>query len=276
MMKSSERTVHEARELGDAMSAAGTEAGELAMAARRHPIRRSDRHQFTGDKNMRNSPKAGPAALFALSLLLAPAAYAGTDQDNLVERARITIDDLKKDKVFGNAIELMKRAKGVLIVPSLIKGGFFIGGEGGTGVLLTKGAEGWSYPAFYTLASASFGLQIGLEQSEVIVLVMNDKAMAAFMRNEFKIGAEAGLAIVTLGSSAEAATTSAAGADIVVWASASGAYAGVSVNGSVIKPRDSWNEAYYGHAESVADIVTKHAVSNAGADPLRLDLASIH
>jgi lipid-binding SYLF domain-containing protein len=219
--------------------------------------------------------KVVPAAMLTLSLLLAPAARAASDQENLVERARITVDDLKKDKEFGNALDLIKRAKGVLIVPSLVKGGFFVGGEGGTGVLLTRSGDRWSDPAFYTLASASFGLQIGLEQSELIILVMNDKAMAAFMRNEFKIGAEAGLAIVTLGSSAEAATTSAAGADLVIWASASGAYAGVTVNGSIIKPRDSWNEAYYGHAESVADIVTKHQVTNPGATPLRQDLASL-
>lgn len=224
---------------------------------------------------MRKSLKTVPAAMVALSFLLAPVARAASDQDNLVERARITVDDLKKDKEFGNAVELMKQAKGVMIVPSLIKGGFFIGGEGGAGVLLKKSDGSWSYPAFYTLASASFGLQIGIEQAELIVLVMNDKAMSAFMRDEFKLGADAGLAIVTLGSSAEAATTAAAGADIVVWASASGAYAGVTINGSIIKPRDSWNEAYYHHAESVASIVTKRTVSNPGADPLRQDLASI-
>jgi len=215
------------------------------------------------------------AAVAALGVLAAPVARAASDQENLVERALITIDDLKKDKEFGNARDLLKRAKGVLIVPSLVKGGFFVGGEGGTGVLLARSGEGWTYPAFYTMASASFGLQIGIEQAEVIVLVMNDKAMAAFMKNEFKIGADAGLTLVTLGSNAEAATTSAAGPDIVVWASASGAYAGVTINGSIIKPRDSWNEAYYGHAESVADIVVKHEATNHGADALRADLVSI-
>src|ERR1051326_5697969 len=142
---------------------------------------------------MRNSLRLAPAAAVALSLWLAPAAHAATDQENLVERARIAVDDLKTDKEFGNAIALMKRAKGVLVVPSLIKGGFFVGGEGGTGVLLTRTAAGWSYPAFYTLASASFGLQIGVEQAELVVLIMNDKALNAVMRNEFKIGAEAGL-----------------------------------------------------------------------------------
>ncbi len=167
------------------------------------------------------------------------------------------------------------KARGVLIVPALLKGGFFVGGEGGSGVLLTRNAGVWSYPAFYTLASGSFGLQIGLEQAELIMIVMNDKALSAILRSEFKVGADAGLAIVTLGSSAEAATTRAAGADIVVWASASGAYAGISVNGSIIRPRASWNDAYYGHAVKVSDIVTKRSVSNHGADALRQDLASV-
>jgi lipid-binding SYLF domain-containing protein len=216
-----------------------------------------------------------PAAFIALSLALAPQARAQSDQANLVDRARITIDDVKKDKEFGNAIELIRRAKGVLFVPSLVKGGFFVGGEGGQGVLLAKNATGWSNPAFYTLASASFGLQIGIEQAEVVMLIMNDKAMHAVMKNEFKLGADAGIAVVTLGSGAEAATTSAAGADIVVWASASGAYAGISVKGSIIKPHYSWNKAYYGRPESVTSIIVKRTANNPGATPLRQDLGTL-
>jgi SH3 domain-containing YSC84-like protein 1 len=214
-------------------------------------------------------------ALAALIALVTPAALAATDQENLVDEARITIDNLKKDQEFGNAIALMRRARAILIVPTLLKGGFFVGGEGGSGVLLSKSSGAWSYPAFYTLVSGSFGLQIGLEQAEVIMIVMNEKALHAILRSEFKIGADAGLAIVTLGSSAEAATTRAAGADIVVWASASGAYAGISVNGSIIRPRSEWNDAYYGHAVRVSDIITARSVSNPNAEALRADLASL-
>jgi lipid-binding SYLF domain-containing protein len=223
------------------------------------------------------SLKLGVLALAGTILLATNPARAASDAANLVDRARITVDDLRKDKEFGNAVSLMRSAKGVLIVPSLVKGGFFFGAEGGEGVLLTRGAgNNWSYPAFYTLASASFGLQIGLEQSELVVFVMSDKAMNAFMQNEVKLGAEAGLAVVTLGSTGEVATTTAGSADIVVWSSASGAYAGLTLNGSVVKPRDSWNDSYYGHTESVADIVTRHAATNPGADGLRTALASVH
>ncbi|HUK58062.1 MAG TPA: lipid-binding SYLF domain-containing protein [Stellaceae bacterium] len=219
--------------------------------------------------------KIASGVVVVLVLMLAPAARAASDQSNLVEEARITVDNLKKDQEFGSALSLMRRARAVLIVPALLKGGFFVGGEGGNGVLLTRNDGGWSYPAFYTLASASFGLQIGLEQAELVMIVMNEKALSAVMKSQFKVGADAGLAIVTLGSSAEAATTRAAGADIVVWASASGAYAGVSVNGSIIKPRASWNHAYYGHAVHVSDIVLKGAAQNPNADALRENLASL-
>jgi len=216
-------------------------------------------------------------ALAAVLLFSTPNAFAASDPADLVDRARITVDDLKKDKEFGNAVDLMRRAKGVLIVPQLIKGGFFVGGEGGDAVLLTRGSgDTWSYPAFYTLASASFGLQAGIEQAELVAFVMSDKAMNAFMQDQFTIGGEAGLAVVTLGTNGEVATTSAVGADVVVWSSASGAYAGLTLNGSIVKPRDSWNQSYYGRAESVRDIVTKHAAKNAGADSLRMTLASVH
>ncbi|MDR3517908.1 MAG: lipid-binding SYLF domain-containing protein [Azospirillaceae bacterium] len=211
----------------------------------------------------------------ALALFVgAPAAWAASDQQQLVDRARITIDDVRKDKEFGNAPELLRRARAVMIVPQLVKGGFFVGGEGGDAVLLDRSrGKSWSGPAFYTLGSASFGLQIGLEQSELVLFVMSDKALSALMADQFKIGAGAGLAIVTLGSSAEAATTAALHADIIVWASSSGAYAGVTLNGTVIKPRDSYNAAYYGHPVSVSDILRAHRAQNHHADALRQTLA---
>jgi lipid-binding SYLF domain-containing protein len=134
----------------------------------------------------------------------------------------------------------------------------------------------WGFPAFYTLASASFGLQIGLEQAELILIVMSDRALNALMHDEFKVGAEAGLAVVTLGASVEGATTAAAGADIVVWSSASGAYAGLTINGSIVKPRLEWDAAYYGRPATSTDIVIKGAAKNPGADVLRGDLASVN
>ena len=203
-------------------------------------------------------------------------ANAATDQQQTVDRARITIEDLKKDKAFGNSRSLVQKARAILIVPRLYKGGFFVGGEGGTGVMMTHTAGGaWSQPAFYTLGSASFGLQIGLEQSEMVLFVMSQKALDALNSNEVKLGAGAGLTVVTLGSNVEGATTSNAGADIVTWASSSGAYAGISLNGSVIHPDTDDNTAYYGRAVRPQDILYTKAVSNAGTAGLRQSIATV-
>jgi lipid-binding SYLF domain-containing protein len=218
------------------------------------------------------------AAICAAFVLVAtPRAHAASDEQNLVDRGRITVDDLKRDKEFGNARQLIHRARAIMIVPQLIKGGFFFGGEGGDGLLLTHNHDGsWSDPAFYTLASASFGLQIGLEQSELVLIVLSDRALNAFMSDQFKIGAQAGLAIVTLGAEAEAATTANLNADIVVWSSATGAYAGLTLNGTVIVPRNSYNEGYYGRPENPHNIVIDHAVPpQPGASSLRSALAAI-
>ena len=94
----------------------------------------------------------------------------------------------------------------MLIVPRLFKGGFIVGGEGGKGVLLARAPGGtWSDLAFYGLGSASFGLQAGLEQSEAILLVMTQGGVGALVHDQFKIGAQAGIAVATLGSGVEGA-----------------------------------------------------------------------
>lgn len=213
--------------------------------------------------------------LAALTMLAVPA-RAASDEQNLVDRSRIVLDNVKKDKEFGTTADLLKRAKAVLIVPALFKGGFFVGGEGGNGVFMTREANGgWSNPAFYTLASASFGLQIGAEESELVLIVLTDKARQAFMTNEFKVGVEAGVSVITVGSAAEAATTGNLDADIVVWASSTGAYAGLTLNGSLIKPREEFNEAYYGRSLTTAQIVTQGEATNPQAAELRRTLTAL-
>jgi lipid-binding SYLF domain-containing protein len=206
---------------------------------------------------------------------MAVPAMAATEQQQVIDRARITIEDMQKDKAFGTSKDLVRKARAIMIVPRLYKGGFFVGGEGGTGVMLTHGSAGWSQPAFYYLGSASFGLQIGLEQAEMVMFVMTQKALDALYADQFKIGANAGITVVTLGSNVEGATTSNAGADIVTWASSSGAYAGISLNGSVIKPDNDDNKGYYGRAATPKTITTGTSMSNPGAAGLRQSLTAL-
>ena len=219
----------------------------------------------------RKNPSLMLAAAFAVSLgagLFATPAHAATGEQATVDHAVGTLQDLRGDKEFGNARELMHRARAVLIAPRIFKAGFFVGGEGGTAVLMVRGAHGWSDPAFYTVASASFGLQIGAQESEMIMFIMNDHALNALMRNKVKLGANAGIAVATLGSTVEGATTTHAGADIIVWASSSGAYAGISLDGTVVAPQTEGDANYYGRPVTSADIVQTRSVRNPAAHAL--------
>ncbi len=206
--------------------------------------------------------------MFAAPMMTATPAFAGPDQQADVDHAIGTLQDLRHDKEFGNARQVLQTARAVLIAPRIFKGAFFVGGEGGTALLMVRGRHGWSDPAFYSIASASFGLQIGAESSEMILFIQSQRALEAVMRDRFKIGADASIAVATLGSSVGGATTANVGADIIVWASSSGAFAGISVNGSVIEPQHNADASYYGRPVSTSQIV-HDKVAAPGADALR-------
>ena len=223
----------------------------------------------------KRSVLGGMLAFAALSLFGNSAPFAATasssnsDQINLLNRATTTAQHMKADPAFGQARNMIANAKGVLIVPSLVKGGFIFGAEGGSGVLLAKNGSNWSAPAFYTLTSGSFGLQIGLEQAEVVMILMTDRAIDQVKNGDFKVGAGGAITVVTLSSGAQAAT-----GDVVLWQSGTGAYGGVTLNGSVVKPRDEWNTAFYGRPTPVGDILA-NKVSNPQSNQLQQQLAGL-
>lgn len=132
------------------------------------------------------------------------------------------------------AARMIDGARAVYIVPKLVKAGFIFGAEGGDGVLLVRHGHSWGMPKFYGMGSASFGLQIGLEQAQLVFIINSEEALKGIEQGNVKLGAGAGLTVVNLSSGAEGATTS-HGGDIVVWTSGSGAYGGLTFNGSVIK-----------------------------------------
>lgn len=201
-------------------------------------------------------------------------AFAGPDQQADIDHAIGTLQDLRHDKEFGNARQLIASARAVMIAPRIFKAGFFFGGQGGDALLMVRGRHGWSDPAFYTIASASFGLQIGATESEMVLIIRSERALNAIMRDRFKIGADAGITVATLGSEVEGATTANGGPDIVVWASSSGAYAGISLQGSLIEPQHRADESYYGRPLTTSEIVTG-MVRAPGAGALRRTLDAV-
>jgi lipid-binding SYLF domain-containing protein len=209
-----------------------------------------------------------------LGLATARPAAALTDQQEIVDKARITFDKLITSPEFAELPGYVKRAKAVIVFPSLIKGGFIIGAEGGSGVLMVRDDKlGWSYPAFYTLAAGSLGLQIGGEVSEVVLTIMSEKALDAVIDNQMKFGGDVSIAAGPLGKGLEAGTTTNLDADVYSFAKTSGLFGGLSLEGAGALKRDSWNVAYYGTGATPYAILIQRRFSNPNAQPLRDALA---
>jgi lipid-binding SYLF domain-containing protein len=206
----------------------------------------------------------------------APANAAGRDKaQGLVDSARVTLKDFMRDSNFSWLRENLDRAKGVLIFPQVLKGGFIWGGSGGTGVFLVRDEKtgNCGEPAFYTIGSVTFGLQIGGEASEVLMLAMTQKAIDSLLSSSFKLGGDVFVAIGPVGAGAKAnADIPSVTADFISFAKSKGLYAGLNLEGSVVAVRDSLNWAYYGKDVRPAEIIVKHDVSNSKSAELRESL----
>lgn len=215
--------------------------------------------------------------ILVLTLALASLpALAQQDQQQTVNSALSTLERMKGDGNFRDGFQpKLDQARAVVIVPALYKGGFIFGGQYGNGVLLARMEDGsWSYPAFYTMEGGSFGLQIGLESTAVLFIIMSDKGLHAMLNNQFKFGADTGVTVLVVGAGMGASTTSNLGADIYAYSlTGIGLYGGLSLEGTVLSARESWNAAYYGSNVSSRAIVLDNSVSNPRADALRDMLA---
>ena len=198
-----------------------------------------------------------------------------TDAQAIVTKANITFNSFMTDKNFTEMRKLSRSAKGIFIAPQVLKGAFIWGASGGTGVLLVREEGGtFTHPAFYTIGSVSFGLQIGGQASEIILLAMTDRGVTTLLQNSVKLGADVGIAAGPFGAGAQAATANIS-ADILAFSRSKGLYGGISLDGAIVDVRDSLNKAYYNKPVTPTDILVKKNVSNAHADKLRASVAKI-
>jgi len=202
-------------------------------------------------------------AVSATSALAADA----LEQQQLVEKAKMTVDAFAADPDVGPR-EMKNEAKALFIVPQFLRGAFVFGGAGGSGVLLVRDekTKKWSEPAFYTIGSASFGIQIGGDVSEMVFVVLTQKGLEQFYRTDFKLGVDAGGAMGPGGAGSQVKGIT---ADIVAYARKKGAFVGMAVDGSIIAVSDDSNTAYYGKPVRPTDIIVKQSVSNPKSADLR-------
>jgi lipid-binding SYLF domain-containing protein len=199
----------------------------------------------------------------ALFGLFGPVEQARADgQERVVVRARIALDSFLDDPNFAEMRIYVQNAYAVLIVPELLKAGFFFGAEHGIGVLLVRNPQtgAWGQPAFYALYGGSFGLQFGGQSSDVVFTLMNEGAVDKLLAHGIKLGADLGVAAGRLGAGVGAATTTHLGEDIYVFAKGKGLFGGFWLDGSWIRPKDDWNASYYGREIAAEEIVRDHQV----------------
>jgi lipid-binding SYLF domain-containing protein len=213
---------------------------------------------------------AKPSAETASAKAAADAERDSVEARQLVERARLTLEDFASDPRLSTQFrEVTQSAKGVFVAPAVLRGAFVVGASGGSGVLMARGNKPgeWLGPTFHTLGDLSWGLQAGGDTSEVVLLAMTERGVTALLSNNVKLGAGVGVAAGPVGGGA-AGSTAALSADILSYSRAKGLYAGISLDGAIVATRDAWNKAYYGREVTPSEVLIKGSARNAHAAKL--------
>jgi len=176
------------------------------------------------------------------------------DEQRIVDRSAEAVRRLRGNPEFAALDGFLKDARGVLVFPSLVKASFILGGEGGNGVLVARGADGtFSAPAFYSIGAGSVGLQVGYREAAVVLLLMKETALSAVLRSGLTLGADA---TVAAGNNTGEARSATATKDVIAFVDAGGVYAGASVEGSVVEARPKGEHPVYSRRMLYIDLQT--------------------
>ena len=192
-----------------------------------------------------------------------------TTQQQIVDKAQLTLEAFASDGQLKDVFkQLSKEARALFIVPQFMRGAFIFGGAGGSGVLIARDERTgkWGDPVFYNIGSASFGAQIGADVSEMVLVVRTRKGLEEFYTNDFKLGANAGMATGPVGGGMAAQGIT---ADIISYARQKGAFAGMAVDGAFVSVSNDSNQAYYGKSVRPTDIIVKKDIGNPKSLQLR-------
>jgi lipid-binding SYLF domain-containing protein len=188
------------------------------------------------------------AVCVALGLVFSPQALANNlkeDAEIIVNKARLVIEEIKNAPDSGPAYDLLRQSAGVAIIPEMFKGGFVLGGSYGKGVVVARKDGKWSGPAFVYIGAGSIGFQIGVQLTDLILVVIGQNTMDSFLRSSFKLGGDAAVAAGPLGAQATAATDILFKGGIYSYSRAKGLFAGVSLEGAGMGSEFDLNRAYY-------------------------------
>jgi lipid-binding SYLF domain-containing protein len=207
--------------------------------------------------------------LMSLIGLVGTLAWAGSSREDSVDRMQKSVDVLRSimatpDK--GIPEEVLTGAKCMVIVPDLIKGGFIIGGKHGRGVASCRTSDGWSAPAFISVGGGSWGLQIGVEGVDLVMLVMNDAGLQHLLSSKFELSGEGSVAAGPVGRHASAGTDWKMNTELLTYSRSKGVFAGLTLEGAVVEQDNDSTQAIYGKHMSFRNILSGKATTPRSAD----------
>ena len=197
--------------------------------------------------------------ILLMMLVMGSLAFAASAREETVDRLEMASGVLHQlmdapDK--GIPQEVLDNAKCILVVPHLVKGGFIVGAKHGRGVATCRTSSGWSAPAFVTVGGGSWGLQIGVEGVDLVMLVMNEKGLQHLLSSKFQITGEGSAAAGPVGRHASAGTDWKLDTEMLTYSRSKGAFAGLTLEGAVIDKDEDSTEAMYGHDASYKSILS--------------------
>lgn len=198
--------------------------------------------------------------MFALAMMsLATLSWAKDDKQSDTERLDKSAEVLQQVMAApdrGIPQEVLEHAKCVAVVPHMVKGGFIVGAQGGKGVATCRTEHGWSAPAFFAITGGSWGLQIGVEGVDLVMIFQNDKGMERLLASKFQVGADASAAAGPVGRHASADTDWKMNAEVLTYSRAKGAFAGLTLNGADVRPDEDAMRAEYGGDVTFRSVLT--------------------
>jgi lipid-binding SYLF domain-containing protein len=198
-------------------------------------------------------------------LSLTSMAWAGSNReatDNRLDHAGRVLHEIMAAPDKGIPEQVLDHAKCIAVVPNLLKGGFVFGAENGRGVATCRTEHGWSAPAFFTITGGTWGLQIGVEGIDLVMIIQNDEGMKHLIDSHFELGADASASAGPVGRSASADTDWNMNTEILTYSRSHGVFAGLTLTGAGIRRDDDSTEAIYGH-----DVTTRHILDGHEAIP---------
>jgi lipid-binding SYLF domain-containing protein len=201
--------------------------------------------------------------------------WAGSAREDATDRldnATTVLHEIMGMPDKGIPEEVLERAKCVAVVPHMVKGGFIFGGKGGKGVATCRTANGWSAPAFITISGGNWGLQIGVEAVDLVMIIQNEKGMQKLLTSNFNVGADASAAAGPVGRHAEAGTNWKMDTEILTYSRAKGVFAGLTLEGASIRQDDDSRHAIYGPKVTTRALLLGKVPAPSAAQPFLAEI----